>query len=265
MPEYVWIRDYAEKAGATVDWDPVNRRVLIDGTHGIHFDYIEDDKAYIDKRVIDAFLKNLGHDVPEETPSTSKASEEKRKEEERKEYYETLPSRAFPSWGDIRGYISTNVIGPVRDWVVEHVWRPVLNWVRPFYESLCKVVRACGNLWNSTWEFLEKIKYAIKVYANTVKQSVVEWASPVIDWFSEKWGYLEWLVHHEVLIAINYLVNQKNKFVYLFTVAFDRLYAFLEAPVHFVADAIVSGFEFWSEKIFSLVEDYVVMHWEDRG
>jgi len=73
MVEYVWIRDYAEKAGATVTWDPVHRRVLIDGTHGIHVDYIEDGKAYIDKRVIDIFLRNLGHEPPSETPTTSKA------------------------------------------------------------------------------------------------------------------------------------------------------------------------------------------------
>jgi len=264
MSEKVWIRDYAEKSGASVDWDPVHNRVLIDGTHGIHVDEIRDGKGYIDKRVIDAFLKNLGHEPPDETPSTSSPSQEMEQEEKRREYYTTLPSRGYPTWGEISGYVDTRIIEPLRSWIVEHVWKPVLNWVKPFYESLRTLGSTFANLWNSIWEFTEKIKYAIKDYANTAKQTVVEWASPTIEWFKDKMGYLEWVIHHEVLDSLNYLVNQRNKFIYVFTVAFDRLFAILEAPVHFIADAVVSGFEFWSEKIFGMVEDYVVVHWEDR-
>jgi len=192
-------------------------------------------------------------------------SEEKQEQQRQREHYAELPTRGFPTWGEIAGYVDYRIIEPLRGWVIDHVWTPLVNWVRPFYESLRTLCGTFANLWSSVWEYTEKVKYAIKDYANTAKQAVVDWATPVVDWVIDKWGYLEWLVHHEVLIAVNYLVNQKDKFVYLFTVAFDRLYAILEAPVHFVADAVVSGFEFWSEKIFGLVEDYVVVHWEDRG
>jgi len=263
MSEKVWIRDYAEKVGAEVEWDAERGWVKIDGEYNLIPDEVRDGKSYIDKKVIDAALHYLGYDTPDETPSTSKPTREMEEEEKRNKYYESLTSRAIPGWSEIRDYIYQHAYKPIRDWVIEHFWQPILDWVKPFVESIRQLLFSVRDIWASLWEFLEKLKYSIRGYANTVKQTVVEWASPVINWFSEKWGYLEWLVHHEVLESINYLVNQKNKFIYVFTVAFNRLFAILEAPVHFISDAVVSGFEFWSEKIFSLIEDYVVMHWED--
>jgi len=35
MAGKVWIRDYAEKVGASVEWNPVTRMVLIDGSYNI--------------------------------------------------------------------------------------------------------------------------------------------------------------------------------------------------------------------------------------
>jgi len=264
MAEKVWIRDYAEKVGAKVEWDAERGWVKIDGKYNLIPDEVRDGKSYIDKRVIDAALRYLGYDTPDEAPSTSKPTREMEEEEERNRYYEESVSRAIPGWSQIKDYIYQHAYKPIRDWVVDHIWQPVVNWVRPFVESIRQLIFSVRDIWASLWEFLEKLKISIWDSANSVKQTIIDWASPAVEWVKGKVDYLEWLIRHEVIVALNYLTNQIHKFVWLFTVAFDRLYTILEAPIHYIADAVVAGFEFWCERIFELVEDYIVKHWDEE-
>jgi len=264
MSDLVAVRDYLEKAGAKVEWDAEDQTVVVDGKFKLWPSEIRNGRSYSHKKILDAVLRQLGYDTPDETPSTSKPTREMEEEEERNRYYEESVSRAIPGWSQIKDYIYQHAYKPIRDWVVDHIWQPVVNWVRPFVESIRQLIFSVRDIWISLWEFLEKLKISIWDSANSVKQTVIDWASPAVEWVKSKVGYLEWLIRHEVLVAINYLTNQINKFVWLFTVAFDRLYTILEAPIHYIADAVVAGFEFWCERIFELVEDYIVKHWDEE-
>jgi len=264
MSERVWIRDYAEKAGAKVEWDAERKQVVIDGRLYLTPGEIRDGKAYIKKDVIDYALQYLGYAPPDRTPPTSEPTKEMKEEEERDRHYESLTSRAIPGWSEIKDYIYQHAYKPIRDWVVDHVWQPVVNWVQPFVESIKQIIFSVKSVWVSIGEFLEKLKISIRDSANSVRQTIIDWASPAVEWVKGKVDYLEWLIRHEVIIALNYLTNQIHKFVWLFTVAFDRLYTILEAPVHYIADAVVAGFEYWCERIFDLVEDYIVKYWDEE-
>jgi len=263
MAEKVWIRDYAEKVGADVDWDAETGTVVIDGEYHIYPGEIRDGKSYIDKKVVDAALSYLGYDTPDETPSTSKPTRKMKEEEERERYYETVPSRGLPSWGEIKDYVNTHIFKSVRDWVVDHIWQPVVNWVQPFVESIRQLIFRVRDIWFSLWEFLEKLKFSILESANIAKKSVLEYVSSTVEWFISKKDRLEQIIKDNVLKTVQYIVDEFNKISYIFTVAFDRLFMILEGPVHYVADAVVAGFELWCEKVFALVEDYIVDHWED--
>jgi len=188
-----------------------------------------------------------------------------KKEEEQKKTQEETVSRAIPGWDRAKDYIYQFVLQRIHNWIIDHIWQPVLNWVHPFVESVRRLIFSVQDIFLSIWEFLQKVKVSIIDSVNAAKQSVLDYASTAVDWLNEKIGYLQWLVHESVLDAIYYLHEQKEKFIYIFTVAFDRLYAILEGPVHFISDSVIAGFEFWSDKVFELIENYVVEHWEENS
>lgn len=263
MAEKVWIRDYAEKAGASVDWDQEAGMVVIDGTYRLWPDEVSEGKSYIDKRVIDAALRYLGYTPPDEAPDTSKETDKQKDREDYERYWEDRAGRSIPGWDEIKDYIYQHAYKPIRDWVLENIWEPILDWVQPFVHSIRTIISSLGDLWSSFWGFLGKLRCAILDSARAVKEALVDYTSPVVDWVKDKIDYIEWYIKHDVITSVNSLVYYRDRFVWLVATAFEQLVTFIDSPVSVISESIVAGFELWGERVFSLVEGYIIEHWDD--
>jgi len=263
MSDKVWSRDYLEKAGAEVEWDHEKKEIIIDGKIRIPPDEISGGKSYVDKETLDAVLDYLGYDVPDTVPSTSEPTQEMKKRSEREKRYEQEVSRSIPGWREIRDYIYQKAIEPVKDWVIDTIWEPVKDWIQPYVHSLTGTFSKVYDVYSGTFEFLQKVKFSIFNAINNVRSEITERTQPYINFLEQNISRLTWVVRDKPLEIINYVEQQWDKITYIFTTAFDKLFNVLEAPVHFVSNGIIAGFELWSSMIFEKVEQYIIEHWED--
>ncbi len=263
MPELVWIRDYAEKVGCKVTWDAEHGWVYLDDRFLIIPNKVSEGKAYAYKDVVDFGLRHLGYDVPEEIPSTSRATEEIREKEEYEQRMEQLASRSIPSWTDIKNYLRGHFYEPLRDWVVDHIWRPVVDWVQGTYNSIRSIIPNMHELYKNIASFLAKVRQAIVDKFLQAIDTVSEWYGYTVNWIKFNLDRLEYLVSDEILTAIFHLRFYLKKFIWLVDDAFDRVFAIVEHTADVVADYIVRTFYKWVDSVGSLLEDYIVEHWDD--
>jgi len=263
MSDLVWIRDYAEKHGCKVDWDPETNSVVLDGKFKLWPSEIKDGKAYTHKKVIDAALKYLGYEVSEEVPPTSKPVEEVEDEErEISERVETA-SRGLLTWGWVKAYIDKTVLKKVYDWAVDHIWRPVTGWVQNTYNSVRSLIPNMHELYRDTASFLGKVKQGIVDKFQQAIKTVSEWYGYTVNWVKFNLERLEYLVSDEVLTAILNLRFYLKRFIWLVEEAFERIVTIVDHTADVVAEYIVRTFHNWVDSVGSLLEDYIVKHWDD--
>jgi len=263
MAEKVWVRDYAEKLGCKVDWNEELGTVVLDGTYNIWPDEISEGKAYIDKRIVDAALHYLGYDVPDEAPETSKETKEQRDREEYERRMEETISRGIPSWTDAKEYLRSKLYEPSRDWIIEHIWKPVTGWIRDAYNSIRSIIPNIHQIFEGISSFLNKVRQAIVDKFLQAIKTVSEWYGYTVNWIKFNLDRLEYLVSDEILTAIFHLRFYLKKFIWLVDDAFDRVFAIVEHTADVVADYIVRTFHRWVDSVGSLLEDYIVEHWDD--
>jgi len=242
MGEKVWIRDYAEKHGCEVDWDPESKTVVLDGTYHIYPGEISDGKAYIDKRVVDAALSYLGYEPSEEPPETSKETREQRSREEYEREIEEQASRSIPGWSDIKDYLRGHFYEPLRDWVVDHIWNPTVGWAQDTYNAIRSIIPSAHEIYEGVSSFLNKVKVAIS-------EKFLQAINIISDWY----GYtVSWVKF-----------NLLKKFIWLVDDAFDQIFAIVAHTADVIANYIVRTFHEWIDSVGSLLEDYIVEHWDD--
>jgi len=263
MAEKVWSRDYLEKAGATVEWDDETKTVVVDGWFHVPVDEISDGKSYVDKRVLDTALIYTGHDIPSETPRTSRETDKMRRSREEEERWEEQVSRAIPGWTQIKDYIYRHAYKPLRDWVVDHIWKPVKDWIQSFRKSLGTWVDYISVLYIRVSDFLHKVKYKIQDSTTKTYNSIVERYETAVNWLKQKIPILDWTTSNENINLLTYLQDTKTKIIWFFTDIFDDVRDFFTRKTDVISEHIVQGFSNWCERVFDMVEDYIVKHWED--
>jgi len=263
MGDLVWIRDYAEKHGCKVDWDPETNSVVLDGSFYLWPSEISDGKAYIHKKSIDTALSILGYDVLEETPETSKETDEQRSREEYKQEMEQLASRSIPSWSDAKEYLRRELYEPFRNWVIDHIWNPTIGWVQETYNSVRSIIPSAHEIYEGVTSFLNKVKVAISEKFLQTINIISDWYGYAVSWVKFNLDRLEYLISDEILTAILSLRFYLKKFIWLVDDAFEQIFAIVAHTADVVADYIVRTFYEWIDNVGSLLEDYIVEHWED--
>lgn len=262
MAERVAIREYMEKAGASVEWDAATGTVVIDGQCRIVPDQIIDGKSYAPKAILDAALAHLGYAAPATAPSTALPPQEVRQEEQAREREMNLASRSLPSLSGWLEIVKQRLVDPVWNWIKNHIWNPLLNWSRRLVASFRDLMVTVSRFPAVVWEWGQKIRHQITVSARFVQQEIIEWYGAVVDFLKKNWGRLEWLISGLGFTVVGFLGLRFDALRYWLDYGLDRLVGLVEAPLHTVADWVVSSFEYWSEKVFDLIEDYIVAHWE---
>lgn len=262
MAELVWTRDYLEKTGAKVEWNESKGAIVVDGKIEIYPQRVEGGKSYADKGTLDAVLVSLGYTTPTSTPSTSQPSPEIVRREQREQQLEQVASRGLrDTWESIKTYFGDK-LDAVRSWVVQHIWSPLCTWANSLVNSLKTIMTPFSNLYWAVYSWLQKVRYAISYAARWVQQEIIEWYGGIVSWVKEHLEQLKWIISQRILQVIHFLDGAFDRLYYITQYAFNQLRMIVEGPVHWVADCIVAGFEFWAEKIFDLVEDYVCRFWE---
>jgi len=265
MSEKVWVRDYLEKAGANVEWDNQTKTVIVDGWFSYSPDEIVDGKSYGDKDVLDTILKSTGYDVPDEIPDTSRQSEEMDQRDEALEHYYQSASRALPGWDRIKDWVYAEVIHPIRDWVNDHVWKPVRNWIQGFVISIQAWINFISNIYGAIYNFLQKVKFAIADASAKVYDVIVSEYHETVNWVKTHIPQLAWITSVSITDLLKYLYGINYKIVWLFDTAYQNLVDILTKTTDVISEHVVAGFSGWSERVFELVENYMVEHWEDAA
>ena len=270
MAEKVWVRDYAEKYGCKVDWNPELKTVVLDGSYNLWPDEVRNGKAYIDKRVIDAALRYLGYDISEEAPPTSKPSEEMEEEEREAEDEEReisdrfyTASRGLLKWGWVKAYIDKTTLKKVYDWAIDHIWKPTVDWGHDTYNSLRGLIPSFHQLYEGAVSFLSKVKQGIVDKFLHAIDVVNEWYGYTVNWVKFNLAKLEYLVSDEIFMAIFNLRFYLQKFIWLVEDAFEQIFYIVTQTADAVAEYIVRTFHSWVDSVGSMLEDYIVEHWED--
>jgi len=263
MAEKVWIRDYAEKHGCKVEWDPVEKVVVLDGTHYIVPDEISGGKAYANKALVDAVLKALDYEPLKEPPETSKETEEQRQREEYEREMEELTSRSIPSWDDIKDWLRQHTYGPTYDWIIDHIWNPAVGWVHDTYNSIRSIIPSTHEIYEGVKSFLNKVKVAVSEKFLQAINIVSDWYGYTVSWVKFNLDKLDYLISDEIFTAVISLRFYLKKFIWLVDDAFDQIFNIISHTADVVADYIVRTFYEWIDSVGSLLEDYIVEHWDD--
>jgi len=263
MGEKVWIRDYAEKHGCKVDWDPDLGTVVLDGKYNIWPSYVSEGKAYIDKRVVDAALSYLGYEPSKEPPETSKETREQREREQRNREIEERASRSIPSWDEIKNWLREHTYGPGYDWIIEHIWNPTVGWVQDTYNSIRGIIPSAHEIYEGVTSFLRKVKQAIIDKSLQVISTISDWYGYTVSWIKFNLSRLEYIVSDEIFTAIFHLRFYLKKFIWLAEDAFEQIFNIVTHTADIVASYILITFYEWIDSVGSLLEDYIVEHWDD--
>jgi len=264
MGEKVWTRDYLEKAGATVEWDEPSGTIIVDGKFVFAPEEIVDGKSYNDKETLDFILEMTGHEPLDEIPPTSRQSESMDARDEALHQYYQSASRALPGWDRFKDWAYAEIVQPVRDWVNENIWKPVRNWVRGFVISIQPWINFVGNIYNAVYNFLQKVKFAIADASAKVYNSIAGEYHDAVSWVKVHIPKLEWAVSSTNIWLISYLGNIKDKIIWLFDTAYQNIVDIITKTTDVISEHVVAGFSVWSERVFELLEDYIVQHWEDE-
>lgn len=262
MAELIAVRDYLEKAGASVSWDAATGHVVIDGTYHLIPSKVEKGKSYSHKEILDAALSHLGYTPPSSVPSTAYPSEERRAAEAERARQMELAFRALPTLSGTLELIKERLIDPVYEWIRDRIWGPVTNWVQRTVSSFRDLLETVGRFPAVVWEWGQKIRLQITQSARFVQRELIDYWGGLMDYLKEKWPHLEFLLDSTTVSPIAYVIHNWGKFKYWLDYGFDRLYALTQAPLHTIADWVIQGFDYWCEKVFTLIEDYIVAHWE---
>jgi len=263
MAEKVWIRDYAEKHGCEVDWNPDLGTVVLDGKYNIWPSEVSEGKAYIDKRVVDAALRYLGYEPSEEAPPTSGETREQREREEYRQERERSISRSIPSWDDAKEYLRRELYEPFRSWVIDHIWNPTIGWVQDTYNSIRSIIPSAHEIYEGVKLFLNKVKAAIGEKALQTINIISEWYGYAVSWVKFNLDKLDYLVSDEIITAIFHLRFYLKKFIWLVEDAFEQIFHIVTQTADVVASYIVRTFYEWIDYVGSLLEDYIVDHWDE--
>jgi len=263
MGEKVWIRDYAEKHGCKVEWNEELGTVVLDGKYNIWPDEVSGGKAYIDKRVVDAALSYLGYEPSDEPPETSKETKEQREREEYRREIEGRVSRSIPSWSDAKEYLRRELYEPFRNWVIDHIWNPTIGWVQETYNSVRSIIPSAHEIYEGVTSFLNKVKVAISEKFLQAINIISDWYGYTVSWVKFNLDKLDYLVSDEILTAILSLRFYLKKFIWLVDDAFDQIFAIVAHTADVIASYIIRTFYEWIDSVGSLLEDYIVKHWDD--
>jgi len=263
MGDLIWIRDYAEKHGCKVDWDPETKSVVLDDKFRLLPSEISEGKAYTHKKIIDAALRYLGYEPSDEPPETSKETREQREREEYRQEIEGRVSRSIPSWSDAKEYLRRELYEPFRSWVIEHIWNPTIGWVQDTYNSIRGIIPSAHEIYEGVSSFLNKIKVAISEKFLQAINIVSDWYGYTISWVKFNLDKLDYLVSDEIFTAILSLRFYLKKFIWLVDDAFDQIFAIVAHTADVIASNIIRTFYEWVDSVGSLLEDYIVEHWDD--
>jgi len=285
MAEKVWIRDYAEKHGCKVDWDPVHKTVILDNRLHITPSEISGGKAYVSKRVAEYALSYLGYEPAKEAPPTSGETREQREREKREAEVVNLASRGLPSWTDakkwlrehlphlpeiktptwdeVKSWIIEHSYKPLHDWVIEHVWNPTVNWVQNTYNAIRNIIPSTHEIYEGVTSFLNKVKVAISNKFLQAINLISDWYGYAVSWVKFNMDKLMFLVSDEIFTAVLSLRFYFKKFMWLVDDAFEQILTIVTRTADVVANYVVETFHKWIDGVGSLLEDYIVEHWDD--